>query len=180
MEDELARARSWGSPRMLGMALRIAGLLRGGEAGLELLHEAVEVLERSPARVARAHALVELGAALRRAGRRSQALDPLRRGLDLAYRCGAPPLAERAHRELVVLGARPRRPLLTGIGALTASERRVAEMAAEGMTNRQIAQSLFVTLRTVELHLTHVYQKLGIDAREQLGAALEESRNPVS
>jgi DNA-binding CsgD family transcriptional regulator len=62
---------------------------------------------------------------------------------------------------------------LTGIGALTPSERRVAEMAAGGMTNREIAQALFVTLRTVEIHLTHAYQKLEINSREQLPNALE-------
>jgi DNA-binding NarL/FixJ family response regulator len=59
-----------------------------------------------------------------------------------------------------------------GADALTASERRVARMAAEGMTNREIAQALFVTMRTVEVHLTHAYQKLGISSREKLPAAL--------
>lgn len=92
--------------------------------------------------------------------------------MELAHQCGAAPLAERAHEELLATGARPRRVMRTGVDALTPSERRVARMAAEGMTNREIAQALFVTLRTVQVHLTHTYQKLAISSREDLPAAL--------
>ncbi|MDP8909772.1 MAG: helix-turn-helix transcriptional regulator, partial [Chloroflexota bacterium] len=91
---------------------------------------------------------------------------------ELAHICGAAPLVERAREELVATGARPRRIMRTGIDALTASERRVAAMAAEAMTNREIAQALFVTTRTVEVHLTHAYQKLDITSRDELPAAL--------
>jgi DNA-binding CsgD family transcriptional regulator len=73
-------------------------------------------------------------------------------------------------------GARPRRMVRTGVDALTPSELRVARMAATGMTNREIAQALFVTARTVETHLTHAYPKLGIVSREDLGAALAGDR----
>jgi DNA-binding CsgD family transcriptional regulator len=120
--------------------------------------------------------LIDYGAALRRAGRRSDALPPLRLGLDLAYRCRAGVLSDYARKELAVIGARPRRPVLSGIDAMTASERRVALMASDGLPNRAIAQALFVTVRTVELHLTHAYQKLGIRSREELGSLLESTQ----
>jgi DNA-binding CsgD family transcriptional regulator len=171
-EDALAWARAWGAPRPLGTALRHAGLVRGADGGLDLLREAVQVLEPSPSRLAQAWAFTDLGSALRRAGRRSEAVDTLRRGLDLAHRCGAHPLAARARDELAVAGARPRRHALTGADALTPSERRVCQLAAQGLANRDVAQALFVTTRTVEVHLTHSYQKLGITSREELAGVL--------
>jgi DNA-binding CsgD family transcriptional regulator len=172
-EEELALAREFGAPRTLGVALRVAGLATGGKAGLDLLEEAVAVLEASPATLEYARALTDLGAALRRANRRAAAREPLRRGLDLATRCDADVLARRAWEELAATGARPRKAELTGLEALTASERRIADMAASGMSNPEIAQALFLTRRTVETHLTHVYQKLDIGSRELLPAALE-------
>jgi DNA-binding CsgD family transcriptional regulator len=170
--EEVELARAWGAPRALGAALRVAGLAEGGGRGLLLLHEAAGVLGQSPALLERSRALVELGAALRRANRRAEARDPLRHGLELAHGCGARLLAERAHAELVATGARPRRLVLSGLESLTPSERRVAAMAANQMTNRDIAQALFVTPRTVEVHLSSVYRKLGIAARSQLPRAL--------
>jgi DNA-binding CsgD family transcriptional regulator len=115
----------------------------------------------------------DYGAALRRAGCRVQARAQLERALDLAHRCGARRIAARAREELISAGAKPRRDAITGRDALTASELRVARMAAEGLTNREIAQALFVTIRTVTTHLGHVYQKLNITGREQLRLALE-------
>jgi DNA-binding CsgD family transcriptional regulator len=153
-----------------------AGLVEGGEDGLALLREAVAVLEPSQARLEHARALVELGSAMRRANRRSEAREPLRRGLELATVCGASPLAERAETELLASGARPRRTALSGVDSLTPSERRVAQMAAEGGTNREIAQALFVTQKTVEVHLSSVYRKLDIASRSQLSKALTVER----
>jgi DNA-binding CsgD family transcriptional regulator/tetratricopeptide (TPR) repeat protein len=170
--EELELARVWGAPRTLGAALRVAGLVEGGQQGLALLEEAVEVLEGSPAKLEHAKARTELGAALRRANRRSDAREHLRHALELATICGAVPLAQRAETELLATGARPRRISLRGVESLTPSERRVAEMAAEGPTNREIAQALFVTPKTVEVHLSSVYRKLGIRSRSQLPAAL--------
>ena len=170
--EEVELARQWGAPRALGKALRTAGLVEGGEAGLPLLREAVEVLEDSPAALERARALTEHGAALRRLNRRAEGREPLRRGLELARNCGAKPLAQRAYSELLATGARPRRLVLSGLESLTPSERRVAAMAADGMTNREVAQALFVTPRTVEAHLSSAYRKLGINARSQLSDAL--------
>jgi DNA-binding NarL/FixJ family response regulator len=173
--SELQDARRAGLPRPAAIALRARGMLAGGERGLRDLREAAELAAASGARLEYARGLVELGAALRRANQRTAAREPLRTGLDLAYRCGATRLAERARAELLAAGARPRRGALTGLEALTASERRVAELAATGMSNPEIAQALFVTLNTVEGHLRHAYQKLSIGSRGQLPAALRSA-----
>ena len=131
------------------------------------------MLAGSPAVLELARAQVELGAALRRANQRAEAREPLRAGLDLAQRCGATRLAERARSELRATGARPRREALSGRAALTASERRTAEMAAAGMSNPAIAQALFVTVKTVEGHLSGAYRKLDVRSRAELPEALE-------
>lgn len=170
--EELTLARAYKAPRVLGMALRAAGLAEGGRQGIELLGQAVRVLEVSEARLEHARAMTDLGAALRRNGQRAESREVLRRATDLAHRCGAPALTERARTELVCAGGRPRRLRLTGLDSLTASERRVAQLAAAGLPNRDIAQNLFITARTVEGHLTRAYQKLDISSREQLPAAL--------
>ena len=168
--DELARA--WDTPRVIGISARTRGLIDGGDPGLALLHEAVEAHATSPARLEHARSLLELGAALRRAGRRTDALEPLRQAAELAHRCGATVLAARAGEELGVAGAVGRRYAFSGADALTPSERRVAGMAAEGRTNREIAQTLFVTAKTVENHLGRVYTKLAIGSRAELAGAL--------
>jgi DNA-binding CsgD family transcriptional regulator len=161
------------SRRRLGGALRVAGLLEGGKRGLDLLRQAADALADSPALLWRAQAFVDLGAALRRDGQAVSARPILRDGMELAHRCGATPLADRAEEELRAAGGRPRRMAGVGADALTASERRVAELAAVGASNKEIAQSLFVTLRTVELHLSNAYSKLEIHSRHELAAALE-------
>jgi DNA-binding NarL/FixJ family response regulator len=148
------------------------GLAEGGDRGEELLRDAVETLERSPARLARARALLELGALLRRRNKRSEAREPLRRALELSDECGAEAVAARAREELVATGAKPRQAAVSGADALTPSEWRVARMAVDGKTNREIAQTLFVTPKTVEVHLSSVYRKLGIASRTQLPDAL--------
>ena len=171
-DQELRLTRAFGAPGSLGISLRTRGLVEPGAADLDLLREAVAVLAGSGAALEHARALVELGAALRRAGHRLKSVEPLREGLDLAHRCGASALAGRARDELVTAGARPRRDALHGRDALTASELRTARMAADGRSNREIAQALFVGLRTVETHLTHTYQKLAIHSRDALSGAL--------
>jgi DNA-binding CsgD family transcriptional regulator len=179
-ETELADARTFAAPRALGIALRIAGLARGGEQGLELLGESVAALRNSPALLERAHSLAELGAALRRAGRRAAAKEPLAEALDLAAHCGARPLAARAREELKATGARPRREWRTGVEALTPSELRVARLAAEDKTNREIAHTLYVTQKTVEGHLARAYGKLGIAGRAELSQLLEGEKTRVA
>ena len=170
--EELALARRWGTARAVGISLRTLGVVEGGEAGLARLAEAVAVLARSEARLEHAHALVDLGAGLRRANRRAQARPPLAEGMELARRCGGTLLADRAAHELAAAGARPRRAQLTGIDALTPTESRIASLAADGRSNPEIAQSLFVTRKTVEFHLSNAYRKLGIHSREELAEAL--------
>ena len=176
-DAELADVRVFGAPRALGIALRAAGLARGGQEGLALLRESVTALDGSPALLERARSLAELGAALRRDGQRAAARDPLAQALDLAARCGARPLAARAREELRAAGARPRRPWRTGLDALTPSELRVARLAAEGRSNREIAYELYVTLKAIEGHLARAYAKLGIEGRSQLARALAPEKD---
>lgn len=170
--EEIPPARRWGAPRGLGRALRVAGMLHEGAEGLAFLREAVDVLKPSIARLEYAKALVEYGAALRRAGKRAAAKEFLAEGLDLSFRCGAHPLEKQAETELRAAGARPRRTAITGVEALTPSELRVAALACEGLTNREIAQRLFVMIKTVEVHLGSSYRKLNISRREQLARYL--------
>ena len=144
----------------------------GGREGLGLLEEAVSLLEGGSARLELAHALVGLGAELGRAGRRREGRDAQRRAIELADECGAVALAERARAELHSGPGRRPRAELTGPGALTAAEWRVCRQVAEGHTNREVAQALFVTEKTVERHLSSAYQKLGIRSRFQLPAAI--------
>jgi DNA-binding CsgD family transcriptional regulator len=177
--EDVALARGFEVPRALGIALRTEALVGEPTFRLDRLREAVAVLEQTVAPLELARTLTDLGAALRRDGRRVESREPLRQGLDLAHRCGADALVERARTELRASGARPRRLVLTGPDALTVSERRVAEMAAKGLTNRRVAQALFITEKTVEGHLQHAYRKLGIRSREQLPAALGISETTI-
>jgi DNA-binding NarL/FixJ family response regulator len=103
----------------------------------------------------------------------------LREALDISHRCGAQRIEQRARDELLAAGGRPRRPSIRGRDALTARELRVGELAAGGATNRQIAQTLFVTPRTIEHHLGSVYSKLGIRSRTELADALEAPADAV-
>jgi DNA-binding CsgD family transcriptional regulator len=171
--EQLELAREWGTETAIGSALRVVGLVGPlDDPSLGAMEEAVERLRRAPAALERARALVDLGAALRRRGRRTDARDPLREGVELARSLQAVTLAERGHEELIAAGARPRRLQFSGADSLTASERRVAELAASGLGNREIAQTLFVTIKTVENHLARAYQKLGIHKRNELPEAL--------
>lgn len=169
---ELRMAEQSDVDRARGQALRALGLALGGEAGLVDLQAAVQAFGRSPARLEHGWANYELGAALRRANRRREARAPLDRALDLALACGPTLLAERCREELRALGARPRSVMLTGAESLTASERRVCRLASEGLKNADIAQALFVSLRTVETHLGNAYRKLDISSRTELAEAL--------
>ena len=173
-EEELELAREWGSPGTVGRSSRVLGaILR--EDGIELLEEACALLEEVPARLEHAKALAALGGVLRRTRKLTEAREPLRRALELADACGAQPLADHVRAEIYATGARPRTTALRGVLALTASERRVADLAAEGQTNRDIAQVLYVTPKTVEVHLSNAYRKLGIDSRRELARALTDA-----
>ncbi|HEY7453583.1 MAG TPA: LuxR C-terminal-related transcriptional regulator, partial [Thermoleophilaceae bacterium] len=172
IEKELSLARAVGAPGAIGRALRNLASIRETGPALEALEAAVETLQGSQAALERAAALVDFGAALRRSGKRRDARPQLKAGLELAQRCGADVLAARALRESNAAGARPRRTALHGEEALTARERQVASLAADGLSNREIAETLVVTVKTVEWHLKHSYRKLGVSSRGQLREAL--------
>ena len=173
-EAELADARRFGVAESEGASLRTLGVVIGGANGIEALRQSVAGLQDAEGRLEHARSLLALGAALRRGGVRTEARDVLRAALDETARIGASILADRAHDELVAAGARPRRDrrLLSGRESLTASEDRIAALAAEGLTNREIAQRQFVTVKAVEWHLSNVYRKLDISSRDELAGAL--------
>lgn len=168
----LTLARRWGTPGSIGQALHAAARLGGSDDAVQMLRDAVEHLQCSPARLELARALITLGGLLRRRGSRVDSRQPLREGLDLARACAADGLAETARAELRASGIRVRRETRTGTDALTASERRIAGMAAGGASNAAIAQALFLTVKTVEMHLTSTYRKLDIRTRRDLPSAL--------
>jgi DNA-binding CsgD family transcriptional regulator len=175
--EQLEIARSLAIPRGLAIALRTAAAVEEEERSrLAMLTEAAEVVRSSESELERAHVLTELGAALRRAGRRSDAQHPLRQALQAADAMGATPLAQAAREELRATGARPRRAAFTGAESLTPAELRVARLAAQGLSNAQIAQDLFVTLKTVQTHLARTYRKLDISSRRELERALRTDR----
>jgi ATP/maltotriose-dependent transcriptional regulator MalT len=169
---ELRAARAWGDTRTLVEALNAAAALEDGEARRELLREALARSGASEHVLPRVDALCALGAALRRQGRRREAREYLVEALHLAHEAGAFAARRTAQEELLAAGGRPRRPAARGRDALTPSETRVARLAAEGRSNPDIAQLLFVTRRTVETHLTSDYRKLGVDGRQELAEAL--------
>ncbi|MGG2464392.1 helix-turn-helix transcriptional regulator [Streptomyces sp. RGM 3693] len=168
-------AREWGTPRVLGLAALARGVATPGEDGVELLGEAVRGLAASPARVEQARAELALGKALLADGNRLVAREHLRAAASLAQRCGALALGQDARGALVAAGGRMRKMTASPLDLLTSMERRVASLAAGGAGNRSIAQSLYVSVRMVEMHLTSVYRKLGIAERAQLAAVLRPS-----
>ncbi len=171
-EEWLALAAAWGGASVHAGALRTAARFGDPAARLERLEAAAALLAPTGVRLELAATLCELGAELRRAGRRGAAAEALRRADDLAQACGAEPLVARVREELGIAGARPLARRFSGADALTASERRVAELAAAGRSNKEIAQSLFITAKTVENHLGRVYGKLGIGSRKAIAQAL--------
>ncbi|HEX3690376.1 MAG TPA: AAA family ATPase [Solirubrobacteraceae bacterium] len=166
--DELRRAETFGAARAIAVALRADALVGPSSDRAERLKCALELLEPLPARLEQARVLVDLGATYRAAGKRAAARAPLLDGLALASRCGGLALERRARAELAAIGIRPRTTGRSGTESLTPSERRVAELAAAGQTNREIAQTLFVTEKTVETHLGRVFRKLDVTSRRQL------------
>ena len=171
VHEELKLARDWGAPATVGRVLRVLGTIDRANA-IELLTESTELLAKSTTRLEYAKALCALGTAIRLERKPSEAREPLYQALELATVCGASALEERARTELGATGARPRRDALSGVGSLTPSEKRVADLAADGLSNREIAQELYVTPKTVEVHLSNTYRKLEIRSRRQLQAAL--------
>ncbi len=172
-EDELAHSRRLELPRAIAQALRARSLAEPEEARVPTLRESVAMLERDPARLELVRSLIALGSELRRTGQRRAAREPLRRALDLAHRCAAPPLIALVTEELHAADGRPRRPWLIGAESLTPSEQRVARLAASGASNQRIAEMLFISIKTVEMHLTNAYRKLGASSRSDLPRLLD-------
>ena len=179
--EELALARRFGAPRAISTALRALAHV-GAHADLARplvqLEEAVALASDSEARLEHGRAQLELGTMLRRIGRRSDAGRALGEALEIARVCGARLLEERALDELEVAGTRVQRAALRGVDALSPSERRVVALAIEGLSNRQIAEALFVTRKAVEWHLGNAYRKLDVRSRRELPAALGTSDEP--
>lgn len=170
-QQELALAERFGAPHVVGAALAAHGAAVGGDAGLALLEQAVAMLETTFARLRLAEACHALGGAQLDAGDTVTARPALRRALGLAQELGAAPLAHAAARRLRVAGGRPGRANQAA-DPLTPAERRVAVLAADGARNRDIADKLFLSPKTVETHLRAAYRKLGIGSRAELPEAL--------
>lgn len=176
---ELGLVESLGSPRAVSVALRtLAATAGNGEKSIGLLQRAIAETERGDARLERARGRVELGAALRRDGLSRESREHLRAGMEEAREIGASALVRQASDELEASGAKRPAMRLKGEDSLTPSQRRVAVLAASGLSNRQIAAELFVTLRTVETHLTMAYRKLSITSRADLAEAMGRSQAP--
>ncbi len=178
--EELEYARRTGITRVAIRDLRVLGLAERGSGGIQLLRDAVDLGTSHPDRLEHVLALLDLGAALRRANRRAAAREPLREALDRALAGGAGSLAERARKEFAATGVRHRRTVLNGAAALTPGELRVGDLAARGLTTRQVAETLFITPKTVEFHLRGIYRKLEISSRSELAEILrDELASPV-
>ncbi|WP_329035109.1 LuxR C-terminal-related transcriptional regulator [Streptomyces sp. NBC_00178] len=171
-KEENRYAAAWGTPRVRGRALRVLGAATGGRRGLELTAEAVGLLRSASLDAELVPALITHGLQLTAAGQSRSARPLLREAATTAERLGAVRLSSRAELALSASGARRRNAPLTGRDSLTAGERRVAALAAEGRTNAEISELLHLARRTVETHLTSTYRKLGIRRRLDLPAAL--------
>ena len=175
--QELELARGTGVPRAVGVALRTAALTADPAERRPLLEQSCTVLQGSPSRLDLARSQLELGATLRSSGQRAAARVPLRQALDIAAGAGADALVLRIRAELAAAGGRPRRASLTGLDALTPTERRITQLAAAGRGNAEIAHELYVTSKTVEWHLGNVFRKLEVTSRSELTAAV--TRQPA-
>lgn len=173
--EELAAARAWGAPGTVAVALHTLAQVTRGGPNVSLLYEAADLLQGSGAWLEHARVLRSLGHELQRRCKVRDAREQLRAALALAEKCGAWALVDAVRDDLASAGARPRRGAETGLDALTPAEYRTALLAAEGLTNREIADRFYVTRRTVELHLSRVYRKLSVSGRSDLPAAVTDS-----
>jgi DNA-binding CsgD family transcriptional regulator len=167
--QELEMAEAIGSRRAIGLALTTIGRIR---QDVDVLADAVDALDESVTLLEAARARVAFGATLRRSRRARDARQPLREGLDLSVRAGSTALVDLAGAELRAAGGRPRRERTTGLESLTPRERQIAELAASGLANPEIAERLFITRKTVEAHLRNIFRKLDVKDRADLSAVL--------
>jgi DNA-binding CsgD family transcriptional regulator len=173
-QEEVRLAQLFEVPIPLGVALHRRALTESGSQALETFEEAIDVLKATEAKLHLARAHYGIGRRLRRAGQRVDARRHLAAGLDLAYRSGASGLEAELRDELTAAGARPRRTSVTGLEALTPTELRVAQLATDGMSNREIAEQMFVSRNTVAWHLRNIYRKVEVESREELRRRINE------
>jgi DNA-binding CsgD family transcriptional regulator len=175
-DDALEAAERFGLPRAVALAQRTKAEIEGPPADIDHLRAALEATEESDAELERAKVLLAYGTALHRDGRDDIARAPLRDGIGLADRLGARSIARHGLGTLRAAGGRPRRLRMAGPEALTPAERQVVDLAVGGATNREIAEALVITRKTVEWHLKKVFVKLDVTSREQLRGAMERQR----
>jgi DNA-binding CsgD family transcriptional regulator len=172
-DAELALAERFGAPVPIARALHARAVAEADPAArIALCERALRVATGAPALLESIRARLELGGTLRYVGRRVEAREALRPALADADTVGAVLLAQRARRELVATGLRPRQAAVEGAAALTPRQRQVCDLAANGKGNRAIAQELFLSIKTVETHLAAGYRKLGVNTRAELAASL--------
>jgi DNA-binding CsgD family transcriptional regulator len=173
VDGQLSLAERFGSRRLVAGALRTAGKIAARpEEAVRLSGEAAEVFRGCDARLETARALEQLGELLVDQGRRPAGLEALAQAADLAAQCNAAGMADRVASTATHAGPRRERRLSRGLHAFTPSERRIARMVADGLTNREIADQLFLSQKTVEAHLSRAYRKLGVSSRTQLALRL--------
>jgi DNA-binding CsgD family transcriptional regulator len=175
MEEEVDLARAYGAKSYLARSLRLLGLLMGGEKGMALVEESWEMAFQGPAVLARAWSSIVYGRHLRARGDLTKAREVLADGLRIASLCGSHLAEDRLKTELTLAGARPRREAVTGLASLTPGERRIVDLAASGLSNREIAEAQFVTVKAVEWHLGNAYKKLGVRSRAALPKIIAEA-----
>jgi ATP/maltotriose-dependent transcriptional regulator MalT len=176
IDEALSLSEKYALPVRIGQALRARSVLEPKHIAMETLRAAVTVLEETDSELELAKTLIALGRLQRHLGKHTESRSPLRQAMDLAHRCGALASEKQARDELMASGARPRGPATHGIAALTPTERRVADLACSGHTNRRIAETLFRSKNTIDWHLRRVYRKLDVDSRDQLRRTLTDRR----
>jgi DNA-binding CsgD family transcriptional regulator len=164
---------------VLARAARCSGLLAGSDDLETHFEQALELHERTPDVFETGRTRLAYGARLRRARKRVRAREELRAALAIFDALGAQPWAEQARAELAATGETARRRDTSTLDELTPQERQIARLLAEGKTTREAAAAVFLSPKTIEYHLRHVYRKLGIGSREELVAKLSEERPPV-
>jgi ATP/maltotriose-dependent transcriptional regulator MalT len=173
--QEISRAS--GTDWALGVEARSRALLTEGAEAEQLYREAIDRLGRTRIRVALARAHLLYGEWLRRDGRRKDAREQLRIAHQTYAEMGMEAFAERAIRELAATGETVRKRTVEAAAELTAQEIQIARLAASGISNPEIGAQLFLSARTVEWHLRHVYTKLNISSRRELSTALPNTNS---
>lgn len=172
-EEQLRRCRRTYSPNTYGGALRVLAATQDVHTRPDTLRKSVEVLQTGTDRYALALSLADLAAAYHELCEQRRAKVIGRQAWRLAVECGAQPLADR----LAVDAATPESPAAAGV--LSDAEQRVADLVAQGYTNREVSRRLFITVSTVEQHLTRAYRKLGVNSRADMALALSAERRPM-